>query len=153
MPFEPYLVVAASDSWLQIQSFLKEMDIRVFPALVHCEDERTWCALKWGPRCPWAWTGFPIPSPNVWIYLPLKRRDEGFPGGSVVKNLPANARDTGWIPDLGRFHMPRRNWSHAPQLLSLCSRTWESKLLKPTHPRAGALQQEKPPQWDAHARN
>ena len=26
-----------------------------------------------------------------------------FPGGSVVKNLPANARDTGSIPELGRF--------------------------------------------------
>ena len=26
----------------------------------------------------------------------------GFPGGSVVKNLPANARDTGLIPGLGR---------------------------------------------------
>ena len=27
---------------------------------------------------------------------------EGFPGGSVVKNLPANAEDTGLIPDAGR---------------------------------------------------
>ena len=27
----------------------------------------------------------------------------GFPGGSVVKNLPANARDMGLIPGLGRF--------------------------------------------------
>ena len=27
---------------------------------------------------------------------------EGFPGGSVVKNLPANAEDTGLIPGLGR---------------------------------------------------
>ena len=26
----------------------------------------------------------------------------GFPGGSMVKNLPANARDTGSIPGLGR---------------------------------------------------
>ena len=26
----------------------------------------------------------------------------GFPGGSVVKNLPANARDVGLIPDSGR---------------------------------------------------
>ena len=26
----------------------------------------------------------------------------GFPGGSVVKNLPAKARDTGSIPDPGR---------------------------------------------------
>ena len=27
----------------------------------------------------------------------------GFPGGSVLKNLPANARDAGLIPGLGRF--------------------------------------------------
>ena len=27
---------------------------------------------------------------------------EGFPGGSVVKNLPANAGDTGSIPGSGR---------------------------------------------------
>ena len=27
---------------------------------------------------------------------------KGFPGGSVVKNLPANAEDTGLIPGLGR---------------------------------------------------
>ena len=27
----------------------------------------------------------------------------GFPGGSVVKNLPANARDVGLIPYSGRF--------------------------------------------------
>ena len=26
----------------------------------------------------------------------------GFPGGSVVKNLPANAGDVGWIPGWGR---------------------------------------------------
>ena len=32
-----------------------------------------------------------------------------FPGDSVIKNLPANARDTGLTPDLGRSHMP---WSN-----------------------------------------
>jgi len=32
---------------------------------------------------------------------------EGFPGGSVVKNPPANARDMVSIPDLGRAHMPQ----------------------------------------------
>ena len=31
-----------------------------------------------------------------------KGRKLGYPGGSVVKNLPANARDTGVIPDPGR---------------------------------------------------
>ena len=33
----------------------------------------------------------------------------GFPGGSVVENLPANAGDTGSSPGLGRSHMPRSN--------------------------------------------
>ena len=32
-----------------------------------------------------------------------------FPGGAVVKNPPANAGDTGSIPGLGRYHMPRSN--------------------------------------------
>ena len=27
----------------------------------------------------------------------------GFPGGSVVKNLPANAGDMGSVPESGRF--------------------------------------------------
>ena len=33
----------------------------------------------------------------------------GFPGGAVVKNPPANARDTGSCPGLGRSHMPQSN--------------------------------------------
>ena len=33
----------------------------------------------------------------------------GFPGGTVVENLPANAGDTGSSPGLGRSHMPRSN--------------------------------------------
>ena len=32
--------------------------------------------------------------------------NKGFPGGSVVKNLPANMGDMGLIPGLGRF--PRK---------------------------------------------
>ena len=32
-----------------------------------------------------------------------------FPGGEVVKNLPANAGDTGSSPGSGRSHMP---WSN-----------------------------------------
>ena len=44
----------------------------------------------------------------------------GFLGGSVVKNLPANVRNRGSIPDPGRSHMPWSNKAHAPQLSSLC---------------------------------
>ena len=46
---------------------------------------------------------------------------EGFPGGSVIKNLPTNAGDTGLIPDLGRF--PR-----VTEQLSLCATTTEPVL-------------------------
>ena len=35
--------------------------------------------------------------------------EEGFPGGSVVKNLPASAGDMGSIPDLRRSYTP---WSN-----------------------------------------
>ena len=39
----------------------------------------------------------------------LKRHLQGFPGGTMVKNLPANAGDTGSIPGPGRSHMPQSN--------------------------------------------
>ena len=39
----------------------------------------------------------------------IKHPLEGFPGGAVVENLPANAGDTGLSPGLGRSHMPRSN--------------------------------------------
>ena len=77
----------------------------------------------------------------------------GFPGGAVVKNPPANAGDTGSSPGPGRSHMPRSNEARAPQLLSLRSRAHEPQLLslratttEARAPRAGAPQQEKPPQ-------
>ena len=61
-----------------------------------------------------------------------------FPGGPVVKNPPTNAGDMGLIPGLQRFHVPRGNEAHTPQLLSLC-------------PRARGLQQAKPLQREARA--
>ena len=42
-------------------------------------------------------------------YLYTLRIIQGFPGGAVVKNLPANAGDTGSSPGPGRSHMPRSN--------------------------------------------
>ena len=39
----------------------------------------------------------------------LKKRCSGFPGSTVVENLPANAGDMGSSPGLGRSHMPRSN--------------------------------------------
>ena len=63
---------------------------------------------------------------------------QGFPGGAVVENLPANAGDKGSSPGLGRSHMPRSNWAPEPQLLSLhvwslCSATREAAIVKGLH--------------------
>ena len=57
------------------------------------------------------------------------KSNQSFPGGTVVKNLQANAGDLGSIPSLGRSHMPRSKETHAPQLLNRCSRDQESQLL------------------------
>ena len=43
--------------------------------------------------------GYPIPTP---VFL-------SFPGGPVVKNLPASAGHTGLIPDPGKSHMLQGN--------------------------------------------
>ena len=51
-----------------------------------------------------------IESDNV-----LKSFRKGFPGGSMVKNLPANAGDTGSIPGPGRSHMLQSSKAHAPR--------------------------------------
>ena len=61
-------------------------------------------------------------------------------GGSVVKNLPASARDMGSIPGPGT-KMP-----HAAEQLSLHAAASEF-----TCPKVHALQQEKPRQWEARA--
>ena len=66
---------------------------------------------------------------------------QDFPGGTVVKNPPANAGDTSSSPGPRRSHMPR-----TPQLLSPRATTTEAHV-----PRVHALQQEKPPQWEARA--
>ena len=47
---------------------------------------------------------------QIFIIILFKNKTKpGFPGGSVVKNLPANARDTVSISDPGRSRMPRSN--------------------------------------------
>ena len=38
-----------------------------------------------------------------------RKEEKDFPGGAVVKNLPANAGDMGLSPDPGRSHMLRSN--------------------------------------------
>ena len=92
-----------------------------------------------------------------WKYLKLKMHWD-FPGGTVVKNPPDNARDMGSSPGPGRSHMPLSNYAHVPQLLSLRSVAREPQLLslwttttEARVPRACALQKEKPLQWEARA--
>ena len=75
----------------------------------------------------------------------------GLHGGSVVENLPASSGDTGGVPGLGWFHMPRSSEARVPQLLSLCSAAREPQPLKSECSGAGSLQLEKPPQWEALA--
>ena len=77
---------------------------------------------------------------RVWVrhvhIVIFKMDNQDFPGGPVVKNLPASAGDMGLIPGMGRFHMLQSSSAYKPQLLkpahslkSLCSATSE----KPTH--------------------
>ena len=67
-----------------------------------------------------------------------QKKQVGFPGGALVKNLPANAGDTGSSPGLGRSHMPQSSWAREPQLLSLrvwslCSATREAAIMRGPH--------------------
>ena len=77
----------------------------------------------------------------------------------MIKNPPANAGDTGSSPGLGRSHMSQMEqlsqcatttepvlFAREPQLLSPCATTTEAHASI-----ARALQQEKPPQWEARA--
>ena len=61
---------------------------------------------------------------------------QDLPGGPVVKNLPANAGDTGSVPRLGRSHVPRSNETQEPQLLKTArpsSTTGEGTALRSPH--------------------
>ena len=65
----------------------------------------------------------------------IKEEIRGFPGGTVVENLPVNAGDTGSSPGLGRSHTPQSNWARASQSLSLrvwslCSATREAAIVR-----------------------
>ena len=79
-------------------------------------------------------TVFPTPRGHMERFLDEKMF-QGFPGGAVVENLPANAGDTGSSPGLGRSHVPRSSWAREPQLLSLrvwslCSATRKAAIVR-----------------------
>ena len=73
----------------------------------------------------------------------LKDANKGFPGGSVVRNPPANAGDTGLIPDPARSHMLQSNKAMRHNYLACAP-----ELMKPVHLRVHT-QQGNPPQWEA----
>ena len=67
------------------------------------------------------------------VFTPSQSHTNGpwdFPGGTVDRNLPANAGDTGSTPGPGGSHMLWNHWAPEPQLL------------KPTRSRVHVMQQE-----------
>ena len=50
-----------------------------------------------------------IPVKLAYSYISKNKDIRDFPGGTVVKNPPANAGDMGSSPGPGRSHMPRSN--------------------------------------------
>ena len=61
-----------------------------------------------------------------WSMSSLKMIGWGLPSGSVVKNSPANAGDTGSIPDLGGIEHVSEKIPHALEQLSPCTTTTDS---------------------------
>ena len=66
------------------------------------------------------------------IYQAQEKESKDLPGGPVVKNLPANAGDTGSIPS--------GNIPHAKGQLSLCAMVTEAQV-----PRTCGLKQNEKP--------
>ena len=61
-----------------------------------------------------------IQQSHSWAYIwktQFKKIHADFPGGPVVKHLPANVGDMDSIHETGGFCMPRGNWA-TPQLQS-----------------------------------
>ena len=46
-----------------------------------------------------------IPLLGIYSQKTIIQKSQGFPGGAVVKNPPANSGDTGSIPGPGRSHV------------------------------------------------
>ena len=90
--------------------------------------------------------------------------NEGFPGGSVVKNPPANAKHPGLIPGLGRFpgegngnHSSILAWKipWTEELGRLQSMGWQSSTLLSTHECTHASShspEASQVEWEQHGR-
>ena len=66
-----------------------------FKKYINVKAEKNWGGKTW----------------NSW-----EKEKEDFPGGSVVKNMPAKAGDSGSIPGPGKFHVPQGNHACLLQL-------------------------------------
>ena len=95
--------------------------------------------------CPVDWSveqtlppNLEAPGKHSVCILSKKGTFQGFPDGSVVKNLPANAGDMGLIPGPGRPHVMKQ--------LSPCATTTETE-----RPRILAAQPETPLRGEACA--
>ena len=64
---------------------------------------------------------------SCWWHVSVLIMGRDFPGGTVVKNLPANAGNMGSSPGPGRSHVPRRT-PRAAEQLSQCATTTEPAL-------------------------
>ena len=106
----------------------------VFPILLFSS-----ISLHWSHRKAFLSPCYSLEIQQNWKTVPQIKNKWAwdFSGSTVVKNLPANAGDTGLIPGPGRSRMPRGNYAHRTQVLCLS-------------PRA-RVPQEKPLQWEAHA--
>ena len=69
----------------------------------------------------------------------LKEEILDFPGGSVVKNPPANAADMGSSPGLGGSHMLQSNYACAPQVLSPHATTTEAHFMQQRRPSTAKI--------------
>ena len=77
---------------------------------------------------------------TYWKEKNVLRDIQGFPGGSVVKNLPADEGDRGSVPDPGRFPVPQTNDCVAtpePLLLRPCSATRKTTAMRSPCPTTG----------------
>ena len=98
-----------SQVWEEIKEYLEEVTLEqgletrlIYPLSTVSTVPRAHSSLR-----------SPQKSVSILIYFKIRRKSSirimrNFPGGSGVKNPPANAGDTGSSPGPGRSHMP---WS------------------------------------------
>ena len=86
----------------------------------------------------------------IWYKGRSETTTEGFPDGSVVKNLPANAGDMDSIPGLGQSHMPQAQLSPFATTIEPVLESLGTSTTEPTDPRACVPQNERSQQWEAH---